>query len=222
MDINGGQISHWLFWGIVLFPLFSISAQQIALSEADIQTGDLLFYGDESALSKAIDQVTRVDEQVQFSHVGVAEAGRQTVWVIHSLPGKGVVRESLASFVAGSASAVWVYRATNLSNGAKRRAVQVAQRYLSQPYNYTYVMDDYGIYCSELIYYAFSKYSLFELKPMTFNDPGTGMLHPQWKVHYEKLGIEVPEGLPGCNPNAMAASKALSGVGYIQKKEPEK
>jgi len=51
---------------------------------------------------------------------------------------------------------------------------------------------------------------------MTFKDIETNDFHPGWIEHYDKLGIEIPEGLPGCNPNGMAASENLILLGEIK------
>ena len=76
-------------------------------------------------------------------------------------------------------------------------------------------MSDPGFYCSEYIYLIFSGDSIFKLNPMTFKDPQSGQLLPGWKEHYNKLGIPVPEGEPGCNPNGLAASEKLENLGML-------
>jgi hypothetical protein len=50
---------------------------------------------------------------------------------------------------------------------------------------------------------------------MTFKDPETGKFFPTWVDYYQKMEIEIPEGLPGCNPNGLAASEKLERVGKI-------
>jgi hypothetical protein len=34
--------------------------------------------------------------------------------------------------------------------------------------------------------------------------------------YYQKMGLEIPEGLPGCNPNGLAASGKLELIGEIE------
>ena len=47
---------------------------------------------------------------------------------------------------------------------------------------------------------------------MTFKDPLTGLFHDGWIEHYKNLGIEIPEGQPGCNPNDMSKNKKLKFI----------
>jgi hypothetical protein len=51
---------------------------------------------------------------------------------------------------------------------------------------------------------------------MTFKDPATGGYYPGWVDYYAKLGVAIPEGEPGCNPNGMAASAKLECLGVYQ------
>jgi hypothetical protein len=78
------------------------------------------------------------------------------------------------------------------------------------------VLSDTSHYCSEFIYLAFEKDSIFALSPMTFKNPVTGEFDTTWVKHYQKLNMEIPEGFPGCNPNGMAASAKLFYVGVLE------
>ena len=51
---------------------------------------------------------------------------------------------------------------------------------------------------------------------MTFKDPKTGTFPTAWVEYYQKFGIEIPEGKPGCNPNGLAASEKLERLGEIK------
>jgi len=53
------------------------------------------------------------------------------------------------------------------------------------------------------------------MNPMTFKDPKTGNFYPTWVEYYQKMGLEVPEGMPGCNPNGLAASEKLERLGSL-------
>jgi hypothetical protein len=44
---------------------------------------------------------------------------------------------------------------------------------------------------------------------MTFKDPDTGQFFPAWVEYYQKLKLEIPEGLPGCNPGGLSQDKRL-------------
>ena len=65
-------------------------------------------------------------------------------------------------------------------------------------------------YCSELIYYAFKEANLgkpvFQLRPMTFNDPDTNEPFSVWVEYFNELNKPIPEGQPGLNPGSMSRS----------------
>jgi hypothetical protein len=86
---------------------------------------------------------------------------------------------------------------------------------LGKPYNFSYILSDTAHYCSEFVYLAFAADSVFTLEPMTFKDPATGNFPAAWAEYYQKMGLEIPEGQPGCNPNGMAASGKLKMLGEI-------
>ncbi len=188
-----------------------------------LQSGDLLFSGPDTVsnageLSKAIDEVTCKGLKTNFSHVGIVEVNKHGVWVIHAEPKSGVVRELLNSFVHDNSQGdVFAYRFKPVYQYFVADAVKRAHGFVGQPYDFTYSLNDSAQYCSGLIYKLFEAYDVFELRPMTFLDPATGGFHPFWIDYFDKLGIEIPEGYPGCNPNGMASSDALDFLGIIKK-----
>lgn len=187
--------------------------------EMSIRTGDLLFRGKTpSALSTAIDEVTQTEAGKHFSHVGLAEVVDGRIFVIHSDGSKGVCREALKNFMidgGGDTLYVEAYRLKKNFRDAIPEAMERATALVGEPYNYTYIIEDSGYYCSELVWYAFAKDSVFSLDPMTFKDPESGTFHNGWVEHYEKLGVDIPEGLPGCNPNGMVGSDKLEYLGVV-------
>ena len=56
--------------------------------------------------------------------------------------------------------------------------------------------------------------AVFQLQPMTFNDPDTGQPFPIWVDYYEKLGVKIPEGEPGLNPGGISRSAFIEIVHY--------
>lgn len=186
-----------------------------------LRSGDLLFCSTTSGtLSKAIDEVTQTEKETHFSHIGIIEIQNDTVWVLHSAPQKGVCRESIGKFLFPEKEKITatVYRLkTNFQNSIPK-ALKKARTYLGQDYNYSYILEDEGVYCSEYIYEIFASDSIFELNPMTFKNPQTGQFIAGWTDHYQKLGIPVPEGKPGCNPNGMAASGKIERLGELNLK----
>lgn len=185
-----------------------------------IKTGDLLFRGktNSSSLSTAIDDVTRVKKGKHFSHVGIVDMEGNDLFVIHADGRSGVCREPLKDFMTnnkGDTLYVEAYRLRNKWNDGVAKAIERASGLIGEPYNYTYIIEDSGYYCSELVWYAFKPDSVFSLEPMTFKDPKNGKFHSGWIEHYKKLGVNIPEGLPGCNPNGMAASERLELLGIV-------
>ncbi|SFE37086.1 YiiX/YebB-like N1pC/P60 family cysteine hydrolase [Thermophagus xiamenensis] len=185
-----------------------------------LQTGDLLFMGKAaSELSDAIDAVTNQGEGDHFTHVGMVEIVGDSIYVIHADDKLGVCKQPLDSFLVddkGRKRHVVAFRLKDEFKGSIEEAVRRVNSVLGQPYNRTYVIEDSGYYCSELIWWAFAPDSVFSLAPMTFKDPETGVFHKGWEEHYQKLGVPIPEGKPGCNPNGMAASRAIFRLGVLR------
>ena len=210
---------------ITIFINFSLlSFTGIAQNRPDqfnisLRTGDLIFCSSNSGeLSKAIDQVTQTGNKTHFDHVGIVEILSDTVWVFHAAPKKGVCREVLRQFFGNDKNAIvlTVYRLKINYLKTIPGAIQKARTYIGKSYNYSYLLKENGLYCSEFIYKLFTTDSIFTLNPMTFKDPATGKFLPGWINHYQKLGIPVPEGEPGCNPNGLAASEKLKLIGELK------
>ncbi|GET35069.1 hypothetical protein PbJCM13498_39320 [Prolixibacter bellariivorans] len=188
-------------------------------NEVELRTGDILFRGAADAnLSQAIDKVTQTGKATHFSHMGIAEVGPDGIYVLNSEPKHGVFRQPLDSFLHpdGEKSEVVAYRLKAPFRQFIPEAMKRAEQLLGQPYNYTYILPDTGYYCSEFVYTIFASDSVFKLNPMTFKNPKTGQFDSTWVAHYQKLGIGIPEGKPGCNPNGMAASDKLERLGKVE------
>ncbi len=211
------NFKKYLFVALVLFQVMSCKE---AGEKHNFKSGDILFRGNgHTELSKAIDEVTQTGSKHHYTHMGVVEVSNDTVWVIHAAPEKGVCKETLGQFcmtVNGSALTSH-YRIKNIKPEQIEQAIKQANTYLGQAYNYSYIISDKGFYCSEFIYELYATDSVFQLEPMTFINPATGHFHEGWVKHYNKIGIEIPEGEPGCNPNGMAASERLEFLQHLNK-----
>ena len=184
-----------------------------------LQSGDILFREKSSEnISEAIDQVTQTTVETHFSHVGLVEVTDTGIVVLHAYPEGGTCIVSLNEFLhpKGDSVRVIAYRLKKEGQKAIPAAIQKAHSMLGKSYNFSYVMSDTAYYCSEFIYLAFAVDSIFELEPMTFKDPKTGIFPAAWVEYYQKMGIEIPEGQPGCNPNGLAASEKLERLGKIE------
>jgi hypothetical protein len=87
-------------------------------------------------------------------------------------------------------------------------------------YDDQYLYDNGKYYCSELIYDAFKAANknkpFFKLFPMTYKKPGSDAYFPAWKVYFEHLNMEVPEGKPGCNPGGISLSDKIDILGQYK------
>ena len=73
-------------------------------------------------------------------------------------------------------------------------------------------MNNNSYYCSELLYEAFSKDSIFQLQAMTFLHPESGDTLQTWKAYYAELGVKIPQNELGINPGIMSLSKKIEIV----------
>jgi hypothetical protein len=188
-------------------------------SKIKLQSGDLLFREKSSEnISEAIDQVTQTSGATHFSHVGLVEVADTGIVVLHAYPEGGTCIVSLNEFLhpKGDSVRVIAYRLKYEGQKAVPAAIEKAHSMLGKPYNFSYILSDTAHYCSEFVYLAFAADSVFKLEPMTFKDPKTGTFPVAWVEYYQKMGIEIPEGQPGCNPNGLAASEKLEQLGKIE------
>ncbi len=203
---------------IAMVGTLSLVSCDSEFSRADLQNGDILFTGPikatEGNLSKAIDEVTQTDLATNYTHMGIVVKESQELWIIHAAPEKGVCREPLNQFLE-SRQVADVYRLIDTYQGYIPEALEKGNRLLGLPYDSTYIIGGSAHYCSGLIYILYEAHQVFELEPMTFKNPTTGEYHPIWVEHYDALGMAIPEGLPGCNPNGLAASDNLRFLGQI-------
>ncbi len=195
----------------------------ILLSSCDdklaLQSGDLLFQESySSALAGAIDEVTKLNNDTHFSHIGILEEKKDgSFQVLHAAPNGGTCVVSLSDFISGGKEAkrTIVYRLKPKYQVAIPKALIAAHNMLGKAYNYSYIMNDSSHYCSEYVYNSFKEDSIFTLDSMTFKSPTTGDFSKVWVEHYQSLGIEIPEGMLGCNPNGLASSAKLDRLGEI-------
>lgn len=102
-------------------------------------------------------------------------------------------------------------------------ALGFAEQQLAIPYDAHYrnsqARHQKSWYCSELIVHAFRAankgHFLFEETPMSFRDMDTGELMPFWVEHYQAVGQDVPEGLPGSHPALLSCSDKLVSINVM-------
>ena len=208
--------------------LLALGAQLIAChnvqkkTQFTLEKGDLLFQDlDSDSISEAIESVTGGEKHLSFSHVGILDINSNGDTLVLEAISKGVTYTSLESFLKRSTTAnqkpkVEVGRLKPEFDCLINKALELGGKRIGKPYDDIYVMDDSAYYCSELIYEMFAdagdSLEVFQLKPMTFKDSDTGRFLSFWIEYYKKLGVEIPEGKPGINPNGMSSSPNINMV----------
>ena len=170
------------------------------------QTGDLIFFtGGSSSMDDAISSSTGDG----FVHVAIVEVDSEgTVWLIDATPQKGVSREKLLEEKGNM-----VLKRLKDSTGVAA-SVQRAKALIGSPYDFAFLPDNDAYYCSELVYECFLRPDgshIFSCQPMNFLD-SEGNLPEYWKELFEKLQMDVPQGLPGTNPEDLSRSTTLRGI----------
>ena len=225
---------------IILFSCFCIACEYNPTKRGNIdeersnfqlELGDILFQDlDSSPLCDAIELVTPGFKNGSFSHMGiVVETGdpfcinpeynlTEHIRILESLPG-GVVTTRLDSFLMRSYDdnnnpKVVVGRLNSEYKHTIPNAIQFANKQIGIGYDEVFILDNDKYYCSELIYEAFSKDSIFQLEPMTFLHPETNDTLSIWKEYYSKLGYKIPQKKLGINPGVMSLSEKIEIVHF--------
>ena len=198
---------------VILLMLCSAACSFVSES---LQTGDLLFVGEgagsasnSGSMSEAIVSATGA-----ITHVAIIEVdGSGTTWVIDATPKRGVARYPLTSLLKENPDASFTVKRLRDTSGVSR-FVENAKAFIGRPYDLTFLPDNDAMYCSELIRESFrlpDGTCLFEEAPMNFLAPD-GTVPPYWEQLFEDLGMEVPQGVPGTNPQQMSQSPLLVEV----------
>lgn len=184
------------------------------------RTGDLLFQQNASeGMTGAIVAATQRGEPVTFTHVGIVEAAADGVFVVEAID-TSVRRTPLGEFIARSAQRegrplVAAGRLRGADSVVVNRALRRAHERLGLPYDDDFLPANGKLYCSELAWECFlaadDSTHLLQSRPMTFRTPD-GELPTYWAEHFAALGMPVPEGVAGTNPNDMANDPAVEIV----------
>ncbi|NIJ89058.1 hypothetical protein FHR49_001845 [Xanthomonas campestris] len=197
----------------LLLALLPVTASALRVHE-----GDLLFVtAARIGLSGAIDDATARLGAPSFDHVALVAHEGNTQIVLHA-DEQGSRQQSLRTFIDEATAKhrqIIVYRLTPEHRPAIADAVAQARRMLGKPYNDTYVPNEDSYYCSDFIERAFRAHHVFALQPMNFKNLQTGRISPYWTDFYRSRGMQVPQDVPGSNPNDMARAPALAVVGQL-------
>ncbi len=185
----------------------------------DLQTGDLIFQeACGNGINKAIKEATASNKKYNFTHVGI-------VWINEN--GDTYVIEAAPPRVAATGIKEYLHPAeekkcppVSVVGRVKQEfrylipeAMQHAIALIGRQYDDEYDIRNDKYYCSELIYEIFRRANngneFFELRDMTFKNLETGEFPSEWVRHFERLGIPIPEGAAGNNPNDMSRSNLI-------------
>lgn len=130
-------------------------------------------------------------------------------------------RTPLGEFLARSARRggrpiAAVGRVRGADSTVVQRALRRAHERLGLPYDDEFLPANGKLYCSELAWECFvaadDSTHLLRSRPMTFRT-ADGELPAYWSEHFAALGMPVPEGVAGTNPNDMRTIRPSRSYG---------
>jgi hypothetical protein len=189
-----------------------------------LRNGDLVFVGlpvdyvvDDSSMDAAISTAIGREGALNLIHVAIAEVRADSVWIIDATIAHGVDRHPLSVFLKdftlkdGSYPEFIIKRVKGIDADA---AVERAKTFCGRAYDVRFLPDNEDLYCSELVQKSFldaSGRQVFGSEPMNWLSKD-GTMPPYWEWLFGQLGMAVPQGLPGTNPQRMSESDVLMDV----------
>lgn len=188
-------------------------------SNFELIEGDLLFQDlDSSPICDAIELVTPGYQDANLSHIGVVVYNNGQLKVLEAIP-PAVILTDINSFLNRSfdkygKQKVMVGRLKKEYKEAIPDAINFMKNKIGIKYDDEFLLNNNSYYCSELIYEAFIKDSIFKLEPMNFLHPITKDTLLAWKQYYSNLKREIPQEKLGINPGTMSLSKKIDIVHF--------
>lgn len=206
------------------FALVLLIAWGCAQKPDGLKNGDLIFVGipydyevGSGSMSEAITAATGGEGPWNMIHVAIAEVKADSVWIIDATIARDVARRPLDVFLKdftlkdGSYPEFLVRRVKGVDADA---AVERAKEYVGRHYDFCFDPDNEDIYCSELVQITYLDKDgnwVFESQPMNFLAPD-GTMPRYWEWLFDRLGMEIPQGVPGTNPQNMFEAPCLTPV----------
>lgn len=209
---------------IILTCIILLGALSCGQQQNRLQNGDLIFVGlplgydaETGSMDEAISSATGEDGALNLIHVAIAEVQADSIWIIDATIAHGVDRHPLDTFLKdftlkdGSYPEFIVKRVQGADASA---AVEMAKTFCGRAYDVHFLPDNEELYCSELVqksYLDADGMPIFQSEPMNFLAPD-GTMPPYWEWLFGQLGMEVPQGVPGTNPQKMSQAECLADV----------
>lgn len=204
--------------------LIALAAIFAGCCKSGIKTGDLLFVGipgdytlDESEMDGAISAATGATD-LNLIHVAILEVGKDTTWIIDATIKHGVDRHPLDTMFKdftlkdGSQPTYIVKRLKHSKKAAQY--VENAKKFLGLPYDVAFLPDNGALYCSELVRESYRTPEggyIFDEKPMNFKN-ANNEFPVYWQQLFALIGQEIPQDVPGTNPQDMSGAPVLKTV----------
>lgn len=192
--------------------------------ENRLQNGDLVFVGNPAhsdigaeTMDAAISAATGQEGSLNLTHVAIVEVEGDSVWIIDATTTRGVDRHPVDTFLVdfrysdGRFPEFIVKRVKGIDTDA---AVERAKALCGRSYDFRFLPDNEEMYCSELVqecYLDAEGKPVFGSVPMNWLAPD-GTMPPYWERLFGQLGMAVPQGVPGTNPQRMSESEFLVEV----------
>ena len=208
------KVSKAVFYITVLFFFINCSQDKVSLRQ-----GDLLFQASESSrLANAIEGAGRGYNGYAFSHVGIVNIENGDTTVIEAIPKYGVRIVSLQTFLTQSKKdkngkpLVCIGRLLPKYETVIEQSINRAKILVGKAYDSVFLPNNDAYYCSELVYDCFldsNQAPIFANYPMSFKDKETNEFYPAWVDFFDRIGMPIPEGTAGTNPNDMSNSDII-------------
>ena len=179
------------------------------------ENGDLLFIeAKKENFSGAISRVTKTNENnISFDHVIFIQKKENKLFALHASTENGSEKIPLIPLLKKyhkEKRRQVLYRI--IEENCRNKSIINAEKLLGKPYNYSFYQNENSFYCSDFVERATRDCKIFALIPMKFKNPATGKIDNYWLEYYKKIGIDVPEGKPGTNPNDLSKSKNIQKI----------
>ena len=205
--------------------LLSVGLAACSSVKDKLQSGDLIFVGlpidysidADSTMASAIAASTGSGE-LNLIHVAIADVEKDGVYIIDATLRHGVDRHPLDTFFTdftlqdGSLPTFIVKRLKDPKTAVD--VIQKAESFCGEPYDTAFREGNNARYCSELVrdsYLTADGGYLFPQEPMNWKD-ADGEIPVYWTWLFGQIGMEVPQGEPGTNPQGIADSPLLKTI----------